>query len=251
MRPGTATAQEVNQGAAGARALVVADRGAWHRPAARCIKARVRHERAHIHREWALPACARRFRRPFTHARPGELIHRDCRTPINVIDSWDTQWPLVSFHFSHLRPFGACHGLPVQERLRHDRRSGWRRDSAGLRRRARLGHALPFPLWGQAAQRQCTDLNRCVAALRPDDWASSNAAGLPKTPLLVKTAEANSGEIRHALRVGIPGRRARLAARVGRRRFAAGADNAGAIPDNWKVRTKAIATAATCTSKAS
>ena len=36
---------------------------------------------------------------------------------------------------------------------------------------------------------------------RPNDWASGNAAGLPITPLLAKAAEANSGEIRHALSV--------------------------------------------------
>jgi hypothetical protein len=38
-------------------------------------------------------------------------------------------------------------------------------------------------------------------AMRPANWTSADAAGLPITPFVAKAAEASSGEIRHALRV--------------------------------------------------
>jgi hypothetical protein len=94
-------------------------------------------------------------------------------------------------------------------------------------------------------------------SMRPYDWASASASGLPITPLLAKAAEANSGEIRHALRVNF--RDAALAIEVlWPARFAAGGDNPGAvpfgallrlkadfvIPDNWTTQAKALATAA-------
>ncbi|HWI82292.1 hypothetical protein [Ramlibacter sp.] len=94
-------------------------------------------------------------------------------------------------------------------------------------------------------------------AMRPDDWASSNAAGLPITPLLAKAAEANTGEIRHALSVAF--RDSALALKhAWPGRFSAGGDNPGAIPfgavlrlkadfvipANWSTQAKAIATAA-------
>jgi hypothetical protein len=93
--------------------------------------------------------------------------------------------------------------------------------------------------------------------LRPYDWNSADAAGLPITPLLAKSSEAATGEIRHALRVTF--RDAALALQVNwPARFAAGADNPGAIsfgallrlkagfaiPDNWSPQAKAIALAA-------
>lgn len=94
-------------------------------------------------------------------------------------------------------------------------------------------------------------------ALRPDGWGSADAAGLPITPLLAKAGEAASGEIRHALRVTF--RDAALSlAHVWPARFAAGADNPGAIPlgsllrlradfaipDGWSPQAKAVALAA-------
>jgi hypothetical protein len=94
-------------------------------------------------------------------------------------------------------------------------------------------------------------------ALRPDDWASGDAAGLPITPLLAKAAEANSGEIRHALRVNFSD--AKLSTEhVWPARFGAGGENPGAIPfgallrlkagfvipDDWTPQAKALATAA-------
>jgi len=94
-------------------------------------------------------------------------------------------------------------------------------------------------------------------SLRPSGWTAADAAGLPITPLLVKADEANSGEIRHALRMTL--RDAVLA-----RTFAwparhfAGGDTPGGIPfgallrlradfpipENWTTQAKAIATAA-------
>jgi hypothetical protein len=93
--------------------------------------------------------------------------------------------------------------------------------------------------------------------LRPSGWTSSNAAGLPITPLLARAAEASTGEIRHALSVAFrddvldryftwPGR------------HFAGGDSPGGIPfgallrlkadfvipDDWTPQAKAIATAA-------
>ncbi|HEY4175724.1 MAG TPA: hypothetical protein VGM90_02770 [Kofleriaceae bacterium] len=41
-------------------------------------------------------------------------------------------------------------------------------------------------------------------ALRPQDWTSADAAGFPILPLLLKPEEAESGEIKHALRFTIP-----------------------------------------------
>jgi hypothetical protein len=94
-------------------------------------------------------------------------------------------------------------------------------------------------------------------ALRPDNWAAGDAAGLPITPLLAKAAEASSGEIRHALRVNFSDAKLALE-HVWPARFAAGGDNPGAIPfgsllrlranfvipDDWTPQAKALATAA-------
>jgi len=92
--------------------------------------------------------------------------------------------------------------------------------------------------------------------LRPDDWNSADAAGLPITPLLAKAAEASSGEIKHALRVNFSD--AHLSrSHVWPARFAAGSDDGAipygalmrlrndfVIPDNWSPQAKALATAA-------
>lgn len=94
-------------------------------------------------------------------------------------------------------------------------------------------------------------------ALRPDGWGSADAAGLPITPLLARANEAQAGEIRHALRVTF--REAALSLRhVWPARFAAGSDDAGAIPfgallrlradfpipDAWSPQSRAVALAA-------
>lgn len=93
-------------------------------------------------------------------------------------------------------------------------------------------------------------------ALRPLNWTSADAAGLPITPLITKAEEASSGEIRHALRVTF--RDAVIAnSFTWPARHAAGS-SAGSIPfgsvlrlradfvvpDTWTTQAKAIATAA-------
>ncbi|AMO23546.1 hypothetical protein GCM10027034_39370 [Ramlibacter solisilvae] len=92
--------------------------------------------------------------------------------------------------------------------------------------------------------------------MRPRDWASADAAGLPITPLLAKSSEAAAGEIRHALRVTF--RDGALAQQpTWPARFATGLDDGGipfgalmrlkagfVIPDSWSPQAKAIATAA-------
>ena len=94
-------------------------------------------------------------------------------------------------------------------------------------------------------------------ALRPREWASADAAGLPILPGLVRYGEAASGEIRHALRVNF--RDAAIdTSYLWPARFGAGGGNPGAmpfgallrlkkdfvIPDGWTTQAKAIATAA-------
>jgi hypothetical protein len=217
--------------------------------------------------------------------------------PINAIDSWDTQWPLVSFDFS---ASGAYYdqGYPFKSDCAVADGAGGYVVQRDCTKAPASALRFPFPVDGKVLNEggQCNDPNSCgdhhvlvvekgacrlwesyfsyklngqwysmataawdlkSLALRPDDWASSDAAGLPETPLLVKTAEANSGEIHHALRVTF--RDAALALQhVWPARFAAGGDNPGAIPfgallrlrsdfvipDNWTVQAKAIATAA-------
>ena len=94
-------------------------------------------------------------------------------------------------------------------------------------------------------------------AMRPDNWASADAAGLPITPLLAKASEAATGEIRHALRVTFRDS-AIDTAHVWPGRHGAGAPNPGAIPfgavmrlrrdfvvpDSWHPQAKAVANAA-------
>ncbi|TFY98231.1 hypothetical protein [Ramlibacter humi] len=92
--------------------------------------------------------------------------------------------------------------------------------------------------------------------LRPSGWTSGDAAGLPITPFLVKAAEADSGEIRHALRVTF--RDAVLSnGFVWPARHGAGGSSGSipfgsvlrlradfVIPANWTPQAKAIARAA-------
>lgn len=94
-------------------------------------------------------------------------------------------------------------------------------------------------------------------SLRPWGWNAASAAGLPITPLLARAAEASSGEIKHALSVGL--RDSALSLDVAwPARFAAGGPTPGGvpygsllrlkadfvIPDNWTPQAKALATAA-------
>jgi len=94
-------------------------------------------------------------------------------------------------------------------------------------------------------------------ALRPKNWTSTDAAGLPITPFLARAAEAASGEVKHALRVTFPDS-VITRAYVWPARHAAGSTGPvngvpfGAvlrlkasfvIPSNWTPKAKALATA--------
>jgi len=92
-------------------------------------------------------------------------------------------------------------------------------------------------------------------AMRPDGWTSSEAAGLPIAPLLVREAEASAGEIAHALRVTF--RDSVLSTQhVWPARHGAGGSSGSipygallrlkptvVIPSTWTVQAKAIAAA--------
>jgi hypothetical protein len=66
-----------------------------------------------------------------------------------------------------------------------------------------LYHATPRAGGGWAIMAAATwDLSS--NALRPDSWTSTDAAGFPILPLLLRADEASSGEIRHALRFTVP-----------------------------------------------
>lgn len=75
-------------------------------------------------------------------------------------------------------------------------------------------------------------------AMRPDTWTSADAAGLPILPLLAKAAEADAGEIGHALRVTL---RDSVMARayVWPARHRAGSDTPGGVPFGAVMRLKA------------
>jgi hypothetical protein len=92
-------------------------------------------------------------------------------------------------------------------------------------------------------------------AMRPDGWTSSEAAGLPIAPLLVRQSEASAGVIPHALRVTF--RDSVLASSyVWPARHRAGGSSGSipfgallrlkagfVIPSSWSTQAKAIATA--------
>lgn len=97
--------------------------------------------------------------------------------------------------------------------------------------------------------------------MRPETWGSGDAAGLPILPLLVRADEASAGEIKHALRVTLPGSvMASIRATNGYvwpGRHAAGQLATGGIPfgallrlrsdfvipSTWNTQAKAVATA--------
>jgi hypothetical protein len=218
--------------------------------------------------------------------------------PINIVDGTPatTNWPLVSFNFA-ASGVSSAETYPLKSDCAVQDANGFSILHDCTQAPPSQTH-FPFPVPSKAVNEggTCNDPNSCgdhhvlvveqgacrlwesffsynlsgqwysaataawnlnSLALRPDNWASGDAAGLPMTPLLVKQAEAASGEIRHALRVTF--RDAALSLdHVWPARFAAGADNPGAIPfgsllrlradfvipDNWTTEAKAVATAA-------
>jgi hypothetical protein len=198
--------------------------------------------------------------------------------PINVVAAGGTSWPVVSYAGGYPERSDCataadgsgivqgCSSVPANSR-RFPFPSGPTLEETGNadhhvlvvdRSACRLWEAYGAQdvsgSWG-AVSTATWDLHS--NALRPDGWGSADAAGLPITPLLAKAAEASTGEIHHALRVTF--RDAALSLQhVWPARFAAGADNPGAIPfgsllrlkadfvipDNWSAQAKAVALAA-------
>ena len=197
--------------------------------------------------------------------------------PVNVINAASTLWPLVSFDAGYPEK-SDCATAPGGSAI-----------VQGCSKAAPASRRFPFPsgtvlaeanddahvlvvdrtecrLWeaygarnvaGQWSAMSTATWDLKSNALRPDGWGSADAAGLPITPLLAKSGEAATGEIRHALRVTF--RDSALALdHVWPARFAAGGDNPDAIPfgsllrlkrgfvipDSWSPQARAVATAA-------
>ena len=74
-------------------------------------------------------------------------------------------------------------------------------------------------------------------ALRPDGWTSSDAAGLPILPGLVRYDEILAGEIRHAIRLTVPSTRREYVWPA--RHFASRSDNQAFPPMGQRFRLKA------------
>jgi hypothetical protein len=216
--------------------------------------------------------------------------------PINVIDRGESDWPVVSFDFStsgaHWErgwPYKSdcavpdgdgyslrrdCTSAPVSQQrfpFPHDwkivnedgqcndpGRCGDRHVLVVEKGACRLWESFfAYKLGGQWYSLATAAWDLGSNALRPRDWASADAAGLPMAPLLVKVEEADAGEIRHALRVTF--RDAAIdTSYLWPARFGAGGADPGAmpfgallrlkrdfvIPDWWTTQAKAIATAA-------
>jgi hypothetical protein len=197
--------------------------------------------------------------------------------PINVVDASSTTWPVVSLDAGYPRESdcaSAADGSGIVQGCATVPRE-WRRfpfpSGKVLMETNGDAHVLVVDrsacrLWeaygAQGAGDDWSALSTATwdlrsNALRPDGWGSADAAGLPITPLLAKSSEAATGEIRHALRVTF--RDEALATQhAWPARFGAGADNPGAIPfgsvlrlkagfvipDGWSPQAKAVARAA-------
>jgi len=197
--------------------------------------------------------------------------------PINVIGSTSTQWPVVSLDngypdesdcatsadgtgivqgCSAVAPASRRFPLPSGQVLAETNGDGHVLvvDSGACRLWEAFGAQQ---IAGQWTAQSTATWNLKSNALRPDGWGSADAAGLPITPLLAKSSEAATGRIDHALRVTFRDPALSLQ-HVWPARFAAGADNPGAIPfgsllrlksdfvipDTWSPQAKAVALAA-------
>lgn len=141
--------------------------------------------------------------------------------PLNVIDSSQTQWPVVSYDggYAHRSdcatgPGGTvlfdCSAQPANAR-RFPFPSGkvlaeGNDDKHVLvldRSACRLWEAFSAKDYGNGQWNTVTTATWDLRsnALRPDASVSADAAGLPILPLLAKASEAATGEIRHAMRV--------------------------------------------------
>jgi hypothetical protein len=215
--------------------------------------------------------------------------------PINVVGGTDTQWPVVSFDFAS-SGVSMESGYPQKSDCAAADGSGFGISRCSDLQTSQRRFPFPVASKLVSEDGHCNDPNTCgdrhvlvveqgacrlwesyfaynlsgqwyamttaawdlkSLALRPKDWPSGDAAGLPMAPLLVKEAEASSGEIKHALRVNF--REAAIAlAYDWPARHAAGGDNPGAmpfgallrlkadfvIPSDWTPQARAVATAA-------
>jgi len=215
--------------------------------------------------------------------------------PINIVDGSPatTQWPIVSF--SGISDGQVAQGSPAKSDCAADTEDGFSivRGCSSLSESERH---FPFPsgqvlaegglcagpsncgdhhvlmiekgacrIWESYYAHNNSGQWRAMATaawnlrsndMRPNDWASADAAGLPIIPLLAKSSEAATGEIRHALRVTF-GDRVLAQQPTWPARFATGLDGGpvpfGAllrlkadfkIPESWSPQAKAIAMAA-------
>lgn len=211
-----------------------------------------------------------------TSSNPGDVSNY-WGLPINVIASGGTQWPTVDFGGGYPQKSDCataadgsgivhdCSSVPAGNR-RFPFPSGTTLIEGNGDRHVLVVDRSTCRLWeayaaqnvaGQWLAQATATWDLRSNALRPDDWASGDAAGLPITPLLAKAAEASTGEIRHALRMTFSDAALALE-HVWPARFAAGGDNPGAIPfgsllrlkasfvipDGWSPQAKAVALAA-------
>ena len=196
--------------------------------------------------------------------------------PINVIDSSQTQWPIVNYDggYAHRSdcatapegdPVYDCSNLPQNSR-RFPFPSGnvlteGNDDKHVLvidRSSCHLWEAFSAQNYGNGQWNAVTTASWDLRSnkLRPKDSVSADAAGLPIAPLLAKSSEAATGEIRHAMRVTFRNQfmsvKYNWPARTG-----IGLENDAlipfgallrlradfVIPDNWSPQAKAVATA--------
>jgi hypothetical protein len=217
--------------------------------------------------------------------------------PFNVVDGTPatTSWPVVSFNFSTSGQSSNT-GYPDKSDCAVDDGHGGFSIGRGCGSTPEAQRRFPFPVNALNEGGTCNDPNSCgdhhvlvvekgacrlweswfsynlsgqwysmataawdlkSNALRPFNWASADAAGLPITPLLAKAPEASSGEIRHAMRVTFNGSKLAPQASWPGRFASDGSNPAGApfgallrlrsdfvIPNDWTPQAKAVATAA-------
>ncbi|MEY4765310.1 MAG: hypothetical protein RI907_1983 [Pseudomonadota bacterium] len=205
--------------------------------------------------------------------------------PWNVLDgkASTTDWPLTSLWWPDESNCGLkqangsiavqqdCGAVADQARFPFPK-SGWKIEGgylatnegdrhvllveAGVCRLWETGYAYPQAN-GQWEAGGAAMWNLASNAMRPDNWTSADAAGLPMLPLLLKVDEAASGEIKHALRVTFRNPLMADKVHVWPASHHAGNDGTGTIPfgallrlkagvtipANWGTQAKAIAVA--------
>lgn len=211
--------------------------------------------------------------------------------PLNLIDgtSASTDWPLVSFDITDPRA-GNGDGVPEESDCARTGSTTIRRGCDRLAKTNRH-FPYPHDHLIRAEHGTCNDAQQCgdrhvlvvdqdscrlwesyfsykveakwyaystaawnlrSNAMRPLGWTSGDAAGLPIAPLLARVAEANTGQVTHALRVTI-GRHAIRGMQWPARHQTSGGPPDGlpygsllrvksdfVVPDTWTVQAKAL-----------